>query len=183
MKKRAFTLAEVLVTLCIVGVISAIIAPTLSGIMPDREKAKVIKAYNTLTNVTQEILNNPSYYEFNENGFYRNISSKSFPELVYEHMNTDGAYTGSTFNLNYTTVDGTYWMVTGNTFTIDINGTSKGSNCFYSPTTCKKPDRFAFIIDPSSGEILGSDRLTMAYLLNPYKLNDKKADYKRALGK
>ena len=99
-------------------------------------------------------------------------------------MNTNGAYTGSTSLLNYTTVAGTYWMVTGSTVTIDINGTSKGNNCFYSPTTtCKKPDRFVFGIDPSSGEIYGSDQLTKAYLLNPYKLNDKKADYKKALGK
>ena len=62
MKKFGFTLAEVLVTMGIVGIIAAISAPQLGKLIPDRNKTKVLKAYNTITSINQMLLNNPRLY-------------------------------------------------------------------------------------------------------------------------
>ena len=50
--------------------------------------------------------------------------------------------------------------------------------CFYS-SSCPKPRAFKFQVD-TYGNVTGADPLTKAYLENPNKLNDKKADYARA---
>ena len=51
MKKPAFTLAEVLLTLTIIGVVAALTVPNLMGAVEDKElAAQAQKAYNTLQN-------------------------------------------------------------------------------------------------------------------------------------
>ena len=62
MKKHGFTLAEVLIALGIIAVISALTAPSLTNLMPDKNKAKVIKLYSTLNSINQELLSNTSLY-------------------------------------------------------------------------------------------------------------------------
>ena len=63
--------------------------------------------------------------------------------------------------------------------TIDTNG-DDGPNAI-ATKDLKKPDRFKFNVD-NFGKITGVDKdpLTIQYLKNPNKLNDKKADYKAA---
>ena len=62
MKKRGFTLAEVLISLGIVAIVAALAAPSLLNLMPDKNKLKVIKAHKILSDVTSELLNDPIYY-------------------------------------------------------------------------------------------------------------------------
>ena len=50
MKKFGFTLAEVIVTLGIIGLLAAITAPLLGSLTPDQNKIKVLKAYKILGN-------------------------------------------------------------------------------------------------------------------------------------
>ena len=47
--KKGFTLAELLITMGIIGVIAAILAPAIGNLMPDSNKGKVLKVYNALT--------------------------------------------------------------------------------------------------------------------------------------
>ena len=54
MKKFGFTLAELLITLTIVGISVALVAPAVSNIMPDANKAKVLK-YNVQLNNALEV--------------------------------------------------------------------------------------------------------------------------------
>ena len=64
--------------------------------------------------------------------------------------------------------------------TIDVE--ESGSNKKFDEFTegnKPKPDRFAFEVD-LKGHVKGSDSLTKAYLANPNKLNNKKADYAKA---
>ena len=60
--KKGFTLAELLVTLGTIGVLAAITAPMITGLMPDKNKMMVIKAYKTLSDINQELLDDPSIY-------------------------------------------------------------------------------------------------------------------------
>ena len=62
MYKKGFTLQELLISMAIIGLIAAAIAPAINSIMPDKRKAMYMKAYNTLTNTTNEILSDPSLY-------------------------------------------------------------------------------------------------------------------------
>ena len=62
MFKKGFTLQELLITLGIIGIVAAIVAPGIVGMMPDQKKAMYMKAYNTLTTLTNDILDDPSLY-------------------------------------------------------------------------------------------------------------------------
>ena len=53
MKKNGFTLAEVLVTLGIIGILSAIMVPAVGNARPDKTKLLYLKTYDSLS----EILN------------------------------------------------------------------------------------------------------------------------------
>ena len=61
-KLKAFTLGEVLVTLLIVGVIAAMLIPTLKNIQPDRQKLMFKKAYTTVERIVTELVNDDYLY-------------------------------------------------------------------------------------------------------------------------
>ena len=60
--KKGFTLHELLISMAIVGIVAALTAPAIMDIMPDQRKAKYLKAYNTLTTQTSEILDTAGLY-------------------------------------------------------------------------------------------------------------------------
>ena len=62
MKKFGFTLAEVIVTVGIIAVAAAMLAPLYSDIRPDRYKTKVIRCYNQANEATERLLENPQLY-------------------------------------------------------------------------------------------------------------------------
>ncbi|HIU85839.1 TPA: type II secretion system protein [Candidatus Spyradomonas excrementavium] len=61
--KKAFTLAEALIALMIIGVIAALLLRTLNRVTPDKEKVMYIKAYHTLEQVVADTINDPSKYD------------------------------------------------------------------------------------------------------------------------
>ena len=62
MKKQAFTLTEILITLGIIGVLAAIVTPSITKIHPDETKVKYMKAYNALATLAPEIANDESLF-------------------------------------------------------------------------------------------------------------------------
>ena len=62
MKKRAFSLMEILISLGIIGIITALVLPNVMGNKPSDVKMKYIKTYNTITTLTEEIINNSNLY-------------------------------------------------------------------------------------------------------------------------
>ncbi len=60
--KQAFTLAEVLITLSIIGIITAVIIPVAMHSKPDENVMKFKKAHNTLYQVVSKLINSDRYY-------------------------------------------------------------------------------------------------------------------------
>ena len=199
MKRRGFTLAEVLITLAIIGVVAAAMAPTIGNLIPDKNKAQVIKIYKTIADINESLLNNPSLYysggtdcqglkctqqpldsPYNMDSKYS--GNTKYPYLLASHLQTTDDPVTNVTGIKFTTVDGIVWYVwyypTGRAqIKIDLNGDEK-PNKVYS-TNCDKPDSFMFNLD-ADGKLQPGDALTDAYLKNPVKLNDKKKDYKTA---
>ena len=62
MRKNGFTIAELCVTLSIIGIISAIMAPTMTSLAPDSYRTRVLDTYNRIYEANKELLLNPDYY-------------------------------------------------------------------------------------------------------------------------
>lgn len=62
MKKFGFTLSEVIVALGIIGLVAAITAPMMEGVMPDSNKTKVLKYYKIISEINKEMLNDRGLY-------------------------------------------------------------------------------------------------------------------------
>ena len=62
MKKFAFTLAEVMIVLTVIGVLTAILLPVARQNMPDEDLMRFKKAHNTLGTVIRELVTSDKYY-------------------------------------------------------------------------------------------------------------------------
>ena len=60
--KKGFTLAEVMIVLTVIGVLTAILLPVARQSMPDENLMKFKKAHNTLGTVIRELVTSDKYY-------------------------------------------------------------------------------------------------------------------------
>ena len=63
MKIKAFTLAEILIVLVIIGVLTMILLPVAFQSSPDEKAMKFKKGYNTLNTVIKELVTSDRYYQ------------------------------------------------------------------------------------------------------------------------
>ncbi len=68
-KKCGFTLAETLVTMAIIGVLAAIMIPTMISLKPNKEMVMLKKAYEMTSRVINELINDEELYENEQFGF------------------------------------------------------------------------------------------------------------------
>lgn len=68
MKKLAYTLAEALIAMVIIGIIAAITLPMMNKFMPDGNKALYLKTYDSLVEITQALVANPRLYPITNEG-------------------------------------------------------------------------------------------------------------------
>jgi len=61
--KKAFSLAEVLITLSVLGVLMAYVIPLVSGIIPNRDKFYFLKTYFSLEQAVAKMVNNNGLYD------------------------------------------------------------------------------------------------------------------------
>ena len=60
--KKGFTLPEVIITLCILGVLAAILVPAITKASPDGNKVMLKKAYSTVEQTVSELINDDVNY-------------------------------------------------------------------------------------------------------------------------
>ncbi len=72
MYKKAFTLAEIMIVLTIIGVLTAILLPVAFQSAPDENVMKFKKANNTLGSVIRELVNSDAYYSGGDFGIKAN---------------------------------------------------------------------------------------------------------------
>ena len=72
MKYKAFTLAEVLIVLVIIGVLTMILLPMAFQSSPDEKVMKFKKANNTLNTVIRELVSSDEYYQNGDLGIRKN---------------------------------------------------------------------------------------------------------------
>ena len=180
MKKFGFTLAELLITLTIVGISAALVAPAVSDIMPDANKAKVIKYNVQLNNAMDTFFTDrvycPSGISDGLACFKSDAKYSLFEDYLCDELGVDSD--------TYETPDGSFWNISGdvnNGYKVSIRIKPTKSNCSYRANcnTAKDIDTFVFKIN-ADGNVLAGDPLTDAYLRNPLKMNDKKEDFATA---
>lgn len=62
MKKFGFTLAELMIALSIIGVTAVLVAPLVVDLMPDANKAKILKYRSQIETAIAEMYENPDIY-------------------------------------------------------------------------------------------------------------------------
>ena len=62
MKKNGYTLAEVLITLCTIGIIEALCAPLINKYKPDANKIMYLKTYDMIVNTVGNLASNDKIY-------------------------------------------------------------------------------------------------------------------------
>lgn len=198
MFKKGFTLQEVLITLGIVGIVAAMTAPALVKIVPDQNKARYIKTYSTLTDLTQQMLNDPALYWIT----YRNDGTaaceglrctgvpvpgsvpdsiagnipnppsveQKYAGILASYMHLQQPYDPQSDPLNFVTNDGIVWAFSPQT---DSRNRDVIEVDITIPGNGNRVNGF-FVAD--DGSITAQDNQGIAFLRNPTDLHSKKLD-------
>jgi prepilin-type N-terminal cleavage/methylation domain-containing protein len=201
MKNKGYTLAEVLITIGIIGILAAVLLPLINKYKPDANMAMFIKTYDTIVTATNEIVSNEQLYPIKNAGdnidyrliplantssitIYGNTVSgnSKYCNLLALSIHTVGNVACSdeyitnptNFTPSFKMANGVEVEVLTNSIVsssggsyqsdiyIDVNGSDKGKNCFYSDS-CTYPDRFKLIVS-ANGNIQVNDAKGKAYL-------------------
>lgn len=161
--KNAFTLAEILIVIAIIGIIVSMLLPAAKNIIPDKEVMKFKKANNAFTSAIRELANSDKYFTPGDFGLNKDgglvSDSKQFCHALADVLSTksvncsdrNDGYNGSTV-MNVENDDGTSLNLP--------NSVSVGSNAYELPDCYCKQNTGA------GAEIITSDGVTI-YTVNP----------------
>lgn len=199
MKKTGFTLAELVITLTIIGISAALVLPQIMNLAPDKYKVRVLNIYSDLSAATENLLNvNKGYYIEKDVKGGPEVDGEEYPDGIpdctglectdaVEGCSGDTKYAcllakelGATASGgNITLSDGLKLVIEKKTdyhvITVD---TGFGDGCFYLDG-CKNPDKFKIKVT-NDGGFAPADPLLEAYLLNPTNMHSKKEDFAKA---
>ena len=198
MKKRAFTLSELLIALSIIGITSALIAPVVTKIVPDSDKIRILQHHANVGIITEELLADHSIY--NTEGIEECVGLDCHHIPYFPPYNTEEYQGTSKFqNLLFSRLginadgkfrDGTQWEITEQstevpnntrdyiTIQIDTKPNKENGACTFDDD-CQRPHQFLLHID-KYGTVRAGDMLTQAFIENPYKTKNRAEDVARA---
>lgn len=138
--KKGFTLSESLISLAIIGVISAVLIPVLNSVRPDQDRIMYKKAMYTMQNALATAMNESLPPAANSDAFWADsevpaTGKDSFCESIAGSLNVVGNVScggaGDATAPNFTTVNGAKWWGLGGSkfsvggtkdITVDVNG-------------------------------------------------------------
>ena len=190
-KIRAFTLAETLIVLSIIGVLALIMLSNLQNATPDKNKALFKKAYSIVERTVAELVNDENFYPYDPNRIgFLNTDVVQIPgttqaaegdtklcSLFTNKLNLLGEVKYEDNSCKFETTDGMYWiMPTGiddfsdkKTITVDINGLDK------KPNSAEGDDRDTFSIHIySDGRVNVTGEKEIEYLKSHSVKTEKK---------
>lgn len=165
---KGFTLAEMLVTIAIVGILAAVILPTVQKAQPNKLESLRRKSYYILEQTVSQMFDDDTMYrerkDSNSFGF-RNTEriklngrtyegDKKFCELFASTMNKRPNQSVQCINnqKTYSAADNVDWYLPVTDFGLgygevkfDVNGISE-PNCEYNAQTCPQPDTFRYYV-------------------------------------
>ena len=177
--KKAFTVAETLITLGIIGVIATLLLSTIVRQKPNAEMINFRKAYNLTTKIVYDMMQSsalyasPSFSDTSQTtvevGGSRPSGNAKFCLIFASYLNTKGSINcTSNADPTFTTLDGMKWKLPISNFSsqqtimVDVNGNKK-PNCEYNSNSCKEPDQFKIGIN-KEGKISITDTKALEYL-------------------
>ena len=89
-KKIAFTLAEALMALTVVGVLMVLMVRSINRVSPDKEKLLFIKTYHAIEHAVVNTINDPSRYDPN---YYSDNDIGNMSEAEKSNLHVDFRYT------------------------------------------------------------------------------------------
>ncbi len=87
--KRAFTMAETLLTIMIIGILVALMLRAINRINPDKDKILFLKSYHALETVVVNTINDPSKYD---DAFYSDYDIANMPADEKANLHLDFSY-------------------------------------------------------------------------------------------
>ncbi len=93
MKKNGFTLSELIITLTIIGVASALMAPSITKLMPDKNKVKVNNLHAKIVAATAALIDDDSIYWCRDNEKEEGLSCEG---QALKNFSNNNIYSGET---------------------------------------------------------------------------------------
>ena len=171
LRRAAFTLAEVLITLGIIGVVAALTLPTL---IQNHQKQVYVtqlkKAYSTLGNAFNKMAVDEDVVDWKQTNCGSSLSTATCMEALTKQMNIvkkkdnsscSTAWSGDFCDEAFLTNDGTLFLfpcANVAQLLVDVNGAQKSPNKYGR-------DRFAFYIDYEHNKIIpyGTEEMVYTY--------------------
>ena len=82
--KKAFTLAELVIVLGVIGIASALIIPAVSHLRPDKTKVAYLKAYDTISERVRDLSSNSMLYPICDTIGSETVSCQQIPLFSLE---------------------------------------------------------------------------------------------------
>ncbi|MCM1003028.1 MAG: type II secretion system GspH family protein [Candidatus Gastranaerophilales bacterium] len=152
MKKNGFTLSELIISLSVIGIASALMMPAITKLMPDKYKTKTVNVHSKIVSAVNTLLDDDAIYWCVDNDSKEGLScdgqaqktdlrndnryrgANKFENLMVYQLGLENAR-NPIDNYRWMTPDGAYWRFErgcdndGNgTFTANANGTCTTNN-------------------------------------------------------
>lgn len=152
MKNKAFTLAEILIALIIVAIVSGAVISSIKGVTENSNKSAFQKCYNHMTQTVMDMINDKMAYpdipvsasDLTLQGFKNNYledgttdTNKFYNQFKERTLGAIKTTTSKTDSKAFTAQDKSFWIITNSsnssttykTIVFDVNGPDKMPNC------------------------------------------------------